>query len=71
MPERFVIQARVDVNGESFDNIVVDDEIPTTPTPTPSPTPTPEPINTTTLLIIGAGAVGVVIIAAVVCLRRR
>ncbi|MHA2027178.1 MAG: hypothetical protein ACW98U_14850 [Candidatus Thorarchaeota archaeon] len=63
-----------------FDNIVVDDEvidpivddevIDTTTTTSTTPTTNGGQIDPT-LLIVGAGVAGVVIVAAVVCMRRR
>ena len=75
--ERLIIDVRGDVS-HCIDNIVVDDNItitpraPTTPTPTATtttegPTPLMDPI----LLVAGAGVAGIVIVAAVVFMRRR
>jgi len=69
--ERFVIQARVDVSGEYFDNIIIDDELPDSTTSTPTSPTTNGELDSTLLLMLGAGVGGAVIIAAVVCLRRR
>jgi len=78
--ERFILEARVPVEGAQFDNIVVDDEpieraqindhtTPTTPTGT-TPTGVGTPLDMT-LLFVGGGVAGVVIIVAVVFMRRR
>ncbi|MFW9767371.1 MAG: hypothetical protein ACFFF9_14530 [Candidatus Thorarchaeota archaeon] len=80
--EQFRITCAFDAEGSRIDNIVVDDEILITPpaTTTPETTTTPDTTPTnggpgipidTTLLIVGAGVGGVVIIAGVVCMRRR
>ncbi|MFW9795188.1 MAG: hypothetical protein ACFFEE_12845 [Candidatus Thorarchaeota archaeon] len=79
--DRFVISSS-NSDGSVIDNIVVNDEILITPpaTTTPETTTTPDTTPTnggpgipidSTLLIVGAGVGGVVIIAAVVCMRRR
>jgi len=58
--------------GAMFDNIVVSDSIditpPTTPPTTPIPSGTPLPWD---LIAIGGGVAVVVIILAIVCLKRR
>jgi len=66
------------VTGYGFDNVVVDDEITTFTTTTATSTPTTTTATTgtgtgidPTLLIVAAGAAGVVIIVAIVFLKRR
>jgi hypothetical protein len=66
-----------DVSGAAIDNLVVDDEPipnpePTMPTtPTPTPTPTIPPIDPVMIILIGGIGVGLVILLAIVLLRRR